>query len=116
MKKSKSVNNLTELYNVRINNFLNNSVKGVERSVSYSMDSLVDILDDDTLNHSDISKILKKCTYICDVCKNDYMFKCIECESAKYFEYEVEKQRYINSIKSIQLKKYYSLDDFIEEY
>jgi len=112
MRKSKSVNNLDKLYNIRINNFINNQSS---KSYSYSMDSLFDILDDDELNHNDISKILKKCTYICDVCKNDYMFKCIECEAAKQFEYEVEKQRYIKSMRQKSKQYFSSLNDLMDD-
>lgn len=112
MRKSKSVNNLNDLYNIRINNFLH---KDNDFSKSYSMDSLFDILDDDELNHNDISKILKQCTYICDVCKNDYMFKCIECEAAKQFEYEVEKQRYTKSMSKKSKQYFSSLNDLIDD-
>jgi hypothetical protein len=57
--------------------------------------------------------IRKKCTYICDICNNDYMFTCPECESAKEFEFEVEKQRFIQRKNRKYTKNNYALNKFI---
>jgi len=46
--------------------------------------------------------IHKKCSYICNICKNDYMFTCPECEFAKEFEFEIEKQRYMKNVKNVK--------------
>jgi hypothetical protein len=75
----------------------------------YNLDELTDsnndkkyfiidsIFEFDGFTRKEIRIIRKKCHYICDVCKNDYMFTCFECESAKEFEFEIEKQQFIEN-------------------
>ena len=53
------------------------------------------IFEFDGFTKKEIRIIHKNCNYICNTCKNDYMYKCYDCELAKEFEFEVEKQRFI---------------------
>jgi hypothetical protein len=63
----------------------------------FFIDSIYDYND---LSNQEIRIIHSNCNYICDMCKNDYMYTCLECELAKEFEFEIEKQKYMEYKKN----------------
>lgn len=82
------INKTTKYYNLDELTDSNNNKK------YFIIDSIFEF---DEFTTREIRIIRKKCNYICDVCKNNYMFKCCECELAKEFEFEIEKQRFIQN-------------------
>lgn len=70
------------------------------------MDSFMDILNTNELTLEQEKIVLNNCDYICNVCNHNYLHKCPECKSSKYFEYEIEEQKFREK-HNLPKRKYY---------
>lgn len=100
-------------YNINNKNFEN------PENNEFYIEALYDF-NYNSLTRREIRIIQGNCSYICDICKNDYMYSCFECELTKDFEFEIEKQKYIEYIKRneriINRRKYKNKNESIKKY